>query len=156
MKLVFITVSSSKEPWCEQARELYLEKIGRFFPVEVVEIRSAKKDRGSQVQKKQEESEKILEKLKPNDFVFLCDENGKAMPSEAWADRFQKLMNQSTGRLVFIVGGAFGVNDEVKKASHQLLNLSPFVLNHLVAQVVLMEQVYRALTIIRGLPYHNA
>ncbi|MEY4615932.1 MAG: hypothetical protein RJB66_892 [Pseudomonadota bacterium] len=157
LKIVLLTIVSNNEPWFQKARELYTEKINYMAKFEVEAIKASKIDRANAEQKKKLESEMLLKALKPNDFVVLLDERGKALDSLRLAQWFERENSQSTSkRMVFIIGGAFGVDEDIKKRAQLTLQLGPWTLNHLVAQTVLLEQIYRMLTIIKGLPYHNA
>ena len=106
--------------------------------------------------KKKIESEMFFKFIKPEDLVVLLDEKGKSFSSLQFAQWMEKEgLSQSYKRIIFIIGGAFGVSDEIKKRARMTLQMGPWTLNHLVAQTVLLEQIYRAFTIIKGLPYHN-
>ncbi len=156
MKIVLLTIVSNKEPWFQEAKNLYVEKINHFVKFEVEGLKASKQDRASAEQKKKIEGEMLLKYLKSDDFVVLLDERGKSLNSiqfSQWLER--EGFQSSQKRIVFIVGGAFGVAEEVKKRAQLTLQMGPWVMNHLVAQTVLMEQIYRALTIMKGLPYHN-
>ena len=156
MKLVLLTIVSNKEPWFLKVKDLYMEKINYFIKFEYEGFKSNKLERDNSEQKKKNESELMLKFIKPTDFVVLLDESGKFLNSIQFAKWIEKEGVQSSSkRLVFIIGGAFGVSDELKRRANMTLQMGPWTLNHLVAQTVLLEQIYRAMTIIKGLPYHN-
>ena len=156
MKLVLLTIVSNNEPWFQQAKELYAQKINHFVPFEIEALKASKVDRGQADLKKKLESEMLLKWLKPTDFVVLLDEKGKSFDSLKLAQWYEKeLAHSSSKRMVFVIGGAFGVNEELKKRAQVVLTMGPWTLNHLVAQTVLLEQIYRMMTITKGLPYHN-
>jgi 23S rRNA (pseudouridine1915-N3)-methyltransferase len=157
MKVVLLTVISNKEPWFQEARELYIEKINHFVKFELEGLKATKLERGSAERKIKAESEQMLKYLKPDDLVILLDEKGKSLSSIQFAAWLNKSGFESAcKRMVFIIGGAFGVSSELKQRAQLTLQMGPWTLNHLVAQTVLLEQIYRALTIIKGLPYHNS
>lgn len=157
MKIVLLTIVSNNEPWFQKAKELYVEKINYFNKFEIEALKASKIDRANAEQKKKIESEMLLKAIKPNDYVVLLDERGKTMDSIRLAQWFEKESSQSASkRMIFVIGGAFGVDEDVKKRANLTLQLGPWTLNHLVAQTVLLEQLYRMMTIIKGLPYHNA
>ena len=155
MKLVFLRVETKSPEWFSRAQELYLKKIKNFYPLEEIEIRSPQIQRKDQAQKIEEEAKKILAKIKPNDWVILFDEKGKSFSSLNFASELQLRMERSPSRIVFVIGGAFGVSDLVRERAQDTVSLSPMTMNHLVAQVMAYEQVYRALTIQKNIPYHN-
>jgi 23S rRNA (pseudouridine1915-N3)-methyltransferase len=156
MKFVLLHVSSSKDNWLESVGEVYVEKIRHFVPFEWTAINSKKLGRLASAAKLKLESEEVLNFLTPQDYVVLFDENGKNMKSEVFSQMLDKILLSGKKRCVWIIGGAFGVSDEVRARAQQKVSLAPFVMNHQVAQVVAMEQIYRGFTILKGLPYHNA
>ncbi|HKI61691.1 MAG TPA: 23S rRNA (pseudouridine(1915)-N(3))-methyltransferase RlmH [Mariprofundaceae bacterium] len=108
--------------------------------------------RGKQVsQRKQEEEKQIL--AQAHDGFILFDERGKALSSIAWADRLRGL--KADARLDFVIGGADGVSDAVRQAAAQCWSLSVLTLPHQLARAIVMEQLYRAFTILQGHPYHR-
>ncbi len=156
MKIVLLTITSNKEKWFQELKELYLKKINYFVSFEIEALKAPKMDRAQATEKKKKESEQLLKYLKPEDLVVLLDEGGKNWSSLQFAQWVEREgLSQSYKRIVFMVGGAYGVSDEVKMRAKVILQMGPWTLNHLVAQTVLLEQVYRAFTIIKGLPYHN-
>ncbi|MFP5518420.1 MAG: 23S rRNA (pseudouridine(1915)-N(3))-methyltransferase RlmH [Bdellovibrionia bacterium] len=155
MKVVFLTVATAKEEWADQAIGLYLKKLNHFFPTEYRSLKPKKYSRDSSEIKKQEDSVLLLESISKDDFVFLLDEKGQTLDSLQFSKKIETVLMSGKKRIVFVVGGAFGVSEELKKRADLQLSLSKMVFNHLVAQVVVCEQVYRALTIKNNLPYHN-
>lgn len=155
MKFVFLHLSSAREDWCDEAVDLYVKKISHFVDFEIVALKPKKASRSDWAAKVQDETEAILQYLKPADELVLFDERGKALTSEKFAGEIRRLHDSGKKRIVFLIGGAFGVGDDVKKRARVQFALAPFVMNHLVAQVVALEQIYRSFTIIRNLPYHN-
>lgn len=155
MQFVLVHFSTAKEPWNEMAVELYTKKIKHFVDFEVHQIKPSKNNRSQSKEKLKEEAEKLLKFLKPGDEIILFDEKGKSLSSEKFSSFLDQLSMSGKKRIIFVVGGAFGVSDQIKEIAQQKINLSPFVLNHLVAMTVVLEQIYRAFTIKTGLPYHN-
>jgi 23S rRNA (pseudouridine1915-N3)-methyltransferase len=156
MKFIFLKIETSKEKWSEEATNLYIEKLKHFVHFEVVALNSKKISRAGSSQKLELESQEILEFLKSDDFVVLFDERGKSLDSPGFSKQVSRIMDSGKKRCVWIIGGAFGVADGVQKRADLKISLAPFVMNHLVAQTVALEQIYRAFTIIKNLPYHNA
>jgi 23S rRNA (pseudouridine1915-N3)-methyltransferase len=156
MKAKFLSVETKTEPWVEAAKALYQKKIQPFFPIEIEEIKSPSLDRDDAVAKRKLEAEKILKKIKPTDFVVLFDETGRSFPnSEAFATEMGKTLDRSPSQLVFVVGGAFGFDESLRSRAQAAWSLGGLTFNHWIAQVVALEQLYRALTILRRIPYHN-
>jgi 23S rRNA (pseudouridine1915-N3)-methyltransferase len=155
-KIIFLSVETQKEDWALEAQNLYSEKIKRFFDFEILKIKSPSIARDNKDQKVQEESKLILSKIKTDDYFVLFDEEGKAFDSIEFAKNFKKIQESNPKRIVFLIGGAFGVSEEVKKRANQKLSLSKMVMNHHVALSMALEQLYRTFTILKGIPYHNS
>ncbi|HRO66365.1 MAG TPA: 23S rRNA (pseudouridine(1915)-N(3))-methyltransferase RlmH, partial [Pseudobdellovibrionaceae bacterium] len=105
--------------------------------------------------KKTAESDLILEYLKSDDYVILFDEKGESLDSRGFARRLEQALGSSKKRLVFLIGGAFGVEEPVRKRADRILSLSPLTMNHVLAKTMAWEQIYRSFTILKNLPYHN-
>lgn len=105
-------------------------------------------------QQKEKESEALLKKLKKNDTLILCDERGKNYRSLEFAQFIERELSTLRGSLVFAIGGAYGFTPELL-SSHIKIRLSDFTFPHHLARLVLTEQVYRALSIVRGTGYHH-
>ena len=155
MKFVFLNCASANEKWAEQAEEVYVKKISAFVPFEIKKIKISKSARDDKEFKVKTDSESILKELKSDDYVVLFDERGKAFSSREFSQKVQNILNTGKKRTVFIIGGAFGVDESIKERADLQVSLSKMVFNHLVAQTVCLEQVYRAFMIIKNIPYHN-
>jgi 23S rRNA (pseudouridine1915-N3)-methyltransferase len=155
MKFVLLMMTTAKEPWAQAAKDLYTQKINPFLPFEIKELKPKKSARTQKEYKLKEESELILDELSSDDFVILFDERGQSISSEDFSRQIDKALSSSKKRTVFIIGGAYGVDQSVRARAQLIVSFSKMVMNHLVAQTVALEQIYRALTILRGLPYHN-
>lgn len=155
MKFILYNLATAKEAWADEAARLYTQKISYFTPFEIQTLKPKKSSREEAAQKKKEESELILSTLSKEDFVILFDERGKTFNSIEFSKKLESVLSSSKKRGVFIIGGAYGVNDEVRARAQLVVTLSPMVMNHLLAQTVALEQIYRAFTILKNLPYHN-
>ncbi|MEQ1877540.1 MAG: 23S rRNA (pseudouridine(1915)-N(3))-methyltransferase RlmH [Bdellovibrionia bacterium] len=155
MKLVLLSIETSKQGWFESVSDLYSGKISHYLPFEFKRLKSKDRSRDAQDRKIEEEGRLILDNLETSDFVILCDEKGTACDSKAFAKKMISAVESGKKRLVFVIGGAYGVADEIKARANWTWSLAPMTLNHFIAQTVAMEQIFRALTIWRGVPYHN-
>jgi 23S rRNA (pseudouridine1915-N3)-methyltransferase len=153
MKLMTIKSSSSK--WLEVASQEYTEKINFFQKFEFIQLPSSKKSRLDQNQKIKEESELIIKNIKQQDYLILFDQHGKKLTSLDASKKVANLRLHGTKGIVFLIGGAYGVNDEIKKRANETWSISDFVLNHHVATLVVLEQIYRIFMILNNKPYHN-
>lgn len=156
MKFVVLSIQSSKEVWFVQACHEFLNKIKRYQQIDLLEMKSVRLGRAVSDNKVKLESDLILSQISHADLVVLFDQNGKSYTSNTFSVELEKLkLHGGSKRIVFIIGGAFGVNAELKKRADLIVSLSTMVMNHHVAQVVVLEQIYRAICIEKNLPYHN-
>lgn len=153
MKL--ITVQSSKSDWLDRVADEYVEKINFFQKFELINLKASKHGRDDSANKKKGDSEIITKALKPDDYVILFDETGKTLNSVQFSQKIEKLQTSGIRRITFVIGGAFGVDETIKKRAKETWKLSDLVFNHHIALAVTLEQIYRAFTIIKNKPYHN-
>lgn len=155
MKFVFLSCASASETWSDEVEALYEKKISPFVSFEIKKLKIKKTSRDDKETKVKGDSDQLLSELKPDDYVILFDERGQSLDSRKFSEKIQKVLLSGKKRTVFIIGGAYGVDDRVRAKSQLTLCLSPMVMNHLVAQTVALEQIYRSFTILKNLPYHN-
>jgi 23S rRNA (pseudouridine1915-N3)-methyltransferase len=110
----------------------------------------------SEMDLRRKEADCILEWLEKDDYLVLLDEKGKSLSSEKLASFLQSRANESTKRVVFLIGGAFGVDDRLKKRAQLMWSLSALVFPHQLVRLILAEQLYRAATILRNEKYHHS
>lgn len=156
MKFVLYNLATAKEAWADEAARLYTQKISHFNSFEIQTLKPKKSSREGAAQKKKEESDLILASLSSDDFVVLFDERGKTLNSIEFSKKIESILSSSKKRAVFIIGGAYGVTEDVRTRAQLVVTLSPLVMNHILAQTVALEQIYRAFTIIKNFPYHNS
>jgi 23S rRNA (pseudouridine1915-N3)-methyltransferase len=131
-------------------------KIKRYTKFEMIATPQNPKNEKTIEEQKESEGERVMKKIDPRDYVVLMCERGKSFTSEKFAsDVLAKSGDLGHGRLVFVIGGPFGHGKEVERRADVSLRLSEMVMNHRVARMVLLEQIYRAWTIVRGEPYHH-
>ncbi len=156
MKIIFLVVGKTNEKWVETAIDAYEKRIKHYAPfqIEVIpEVKAAKSLTEDQVKAK--EAESILPWVKPENCVILLDERGETYTSEGFATLLQKKMNAGVKNLIFVVGGPYGFSQTVYDAVKERLSLSSMTLTHQMVRVLFVEQVYRAMTILKGEPYHH-
>ncbi len=155
MEVRLIYIQGTKEPWLESAESLYLDKIKPYCKTSVLKIKSSRFERADEKIKLQSESEQILEHLAPSDFFILLDQTGKSPSSLEFSALLRAKWDSGVRTVTFVIGGAFGVSDSVKKRANLTISFSKMTLNHHVARLVLLEQIYRAMMIMKNKPYHN-
>ncbi len=156
-RLRLITVGPVRTPHFKAALTDYSSRINRFmsFAAESVAAVGLKKEGPADVSRAQsEEGQRILKRVAPPETLVALDKGGRGFSSEQWADWLGRRLDQGD-RLCFVVGGAWGLDRAVLDRAAWTLSLGPMTLAHELCAVVLGEQLYRALTILRGVPYHK-
>ncbi|PLX90132.1 MAG: 23S rRNA (pseudouridine(1915)-N(3))-methyltransferase RlmH [Desulfuromonas sp.] len=158
MKLTVLCVGKLSIPFLREGAEEYRQRLKRYLPVEEIELkeekRGGKKARADFV--RNSEAEALLAKIPPSSYVIGLDEKGRRASSEQLATTLDKHMTTGTNNLCLLIGGAYGLTDELRRQCDSLLSLSDMTMTHQMARMFLYEQLYRAMTIIRGEPYHNS
>ena len=156
MKLQFWAIGKNNEAYVKTGIEEFTKRIANYFKVEW-NIIPVPKNAGmlSEMDLKKKEGETILEWLGKDDYLVALDEKGKQFSSKKLADFIQTRANESTRRVVFVIGGAFGLDDAVLKKANYIWSLSELTFPHQLVRLVLAEQVYRACTIIKNEKYHH-
>ena len=157
MKIQFWSVGKNHESYIKEGVDIFTRRIGHYYPVEW-SIIPMPKNAGtlSEMDLKKKESEMIMGLLQQTDYLVLMDEKGKEMSSEELAGFIESRGNESIKNIVFLIGGAYGVTDEIKKRAHYKWSLSRLVFPHQLVRLILAEQIYRACTIIRNEKYHHS
>lgn len=156
MKFVLLTLKSAKPTWVKEGLDDYLRKIDPLQKIEMVELAGASgASRENSEVKKKEDSKVLSHYLKAEDWVILFDETGASLDSEGFAKKLNQFQLSGKKRVIFVIGGAYGVDDGLKKRANLVLSLSKLVMNHWIAQLMALEQIYRGFSILKSLPYHN-
>jgi 23S rRNA (pseudouridine1915-N3)-methyltransferase len=140
MKLAVIAVGKLKERHWVEACDEYLKRLRRYLPCEMVEVRSGAE---------------LLGRCPARHARWVLDERGRELTSEELARQLERRMTQGAAGIAFVIGGADGVPEDARNDAELTLALGRMTLAHRLARLVLLEQLYRALTIIRGEPYHR-
>ena len=150
MKFRFVWVGKTRNKNYLALQDEYLQRLSHFVKCETVEIRDSAHHDG-----KETEGKLILEKLNQTPFVCLLDVTGRKISSPELAKEIEKWQNAGTKEISFVIGGADGVSTEVAQRADLVLSLSFLTFTHEMARVVMLEQLYRAHTIIKGFPYQK-
>jgi len=156
LRLSILWVGRTKDRRLADLIEDYLKRIGRYCRLEITEVRDASRESsGGPAKRMEEEGRRILKSLRPGELSVVLDERGKEMTSQAFAAFLGRRLEESPAGVRIIIGGAFGLSDEVKEAAAHQCALSRMTLTHEMARVVALDQIYRAFTILRGEGYHH-
>lgn len=150
MRFRFIWVGKTRDMSYRALQEDYLGRLGHFVNCEVVEIADAKPPGRKEI-----EGKRILEKVNHRTFVCLLDVNGKCPTSQGLAKNVEEWQNRGLKEIAFIIGGSEGVSADIAERADHVLSLSFLTFTHEMARVVILEQLYRAYTIIKGFPYQK-
>ncbi|MDO4839508.1 MAG: 23S rRNA (pseudouridine(1915)-N(3))-methyltransferase RlmH [Desulfovibrionaceae bacterium] len=149
-----VCVGRVKTAWWKDACAEYAKRLSRFRKLEVVEVKDA--ESASDMRRRIEtEGKRILEALEKSDRVVVLDERGRDCTSQELAKKIDSWDGLGQGSIAFVIGGPFGLSDEVRQRAFFLLRLSAMTMPHELARVVLMEQLYRAESIRSNVPYHH-
>lgn len=150
MRFRFIWIGKTKDKNWKALQEDYLRRLSHFVKCEIVEI----KDQAAP-NLKEIEGKRIIENLNQNSFVCVLDVAGRSLSSPDLSRELEKWQNRGLKEIAFVIGGAEGVSSEVAQMADFSLSLSFLTFTHEMARVVMLEQLYRAFTIIKGFPYQK-
>ena len=157
MNITLLMIGNTSEAFVVEGYEIFTKRLKhyiKFKEVIIPDIKDRKHLNADQV--KEREAVLILEKLAASNYSVLLDERGKEFSSIEFAGFLQKTMNAGTRELFFIIGGAYGVAESVKQKADLTISLSQMTFTHQVIRLLFAEQLYRAMTILKNEPYHNA
>ena len=154
MKIRLLFVGKSDDAEYARGVARYVERTSRFVPAEVVIVREEKPGAKPDAAKiRKAEGERLLAALKPRDLAVLCDAGGRERTSEEFARELRGWLDQSPSSVAFLVGGALGLDLDLRPRARAILPLSRMTLPHQLARLVLAEQVYRAVARLKGVAY---
>ena len=153
MKLSIFSVGKSHDSYIKEGVDQFTKRITHYYQIDWQLISPSKLTDAIQIKKA--EAISILKTLTTTDVLILLDEKGKMLSSPGLANLMQQKANQSAQRIVFLIGGAYGVDDEIKKRANFTWSLSELVFPHMLVRLILAEQVYRACSILANEKYHH-
>ena len=155
MRVTLLTVGKTDIKWVSEGLEVYASRLRHYIPFEIKEIPELKNVSAlSRDQIKTQEGKLILKSVKDSDLLILLDERGREQRSVEFADFLQKKFSQGRD-IVFVIGGAYGFSPEVYDRADSMLSLSKMTFSHQMVRTIFVEQLYRALTIMKGESYHH-
>lgn len=156
MKICLLVIGKTDEAYLQQGIELFLKRIPHYISFEMKVIPDLKNSKNlSELQQKEKEGELILLQKGQSDELFLLDESGPEYSSVEFARFLEKKMISGVKRLVLVIGGPYGFSDRVYGQSNGKISLSRMTFSHQMVRLIFVEQLYRALTILKGEPYHH-
>ncbi len=156
MKVVLLTVGKTDEAAYRSLIADYKKRINFYIPFEIEYIPDIKQRKGlSEKEQKSLEGELILKRLQPGDHLVLLDDKGRQNRSVEFARWMEVKSHSVSKRLVFVIGGPYGFSDEIYTRTNEQLSLSKMTFTHQMVRLIFVEQLYRAMTILKGEPYHH-
>ncbi|MGM0140192.1 rRNA large subunit m3Psi methyltransferase RlmH [Enterococcus sp. DIV0755b] len=159
MQIKIIAVGKLKEKYLVQGIKEYMKRLGGYTKIELIEVADEKAPENlsaAQMQQvKDKEGERILAKIKEQDYVFALAIEGENPTSEAFAKQMAQLMVQGKSHFVFVIGGSLGLSTAVMKRSNAAISFGKMTYPHQLMRLILVEQIYRAFRINHGEPYHK-
>ncbi len=154
MKINVIAVGKPKQKFIQEESISYLRRLGSGLSTEITFLSDS--TRMKDTSKAMENEEKlILKSVSDRDYVILLDERGKMMSSEDFSGHLFSLLENTSGKIAFVIGGPFGVTRSIRQRSDEMLSLSLMTVTHEMCLLLLSEQIYRAVMIERNSPYHH-
>lgn len=156
MKVELWQIGKTAFPYLEEGIRIYEARLLRYLPFQLEtlpDVKNAQKLSGEQLKVK--EGALVLSRLKAEDYLVLLDERGKMHSSVEWAKQIERELMLSHKRMIFLIGGAYGFSPSVYDRANSTLSLSKMTFSHQMIRLFFLEQLYRAMTILRNEPYHN-
>lgn len=159
MNIKIISVGKLKEKYLVQGISEYTKRLSKYCKITLVEVPDEKAPEKlsdtEMIQVKEKEGERILAKIKEQEYVFALAINGKNPSSEDFAATLDKLQTSGKSQFVFVIGGSLGLSDQVLKRSNAQISFGKMTYPHQLMRLILVEQIYRAFRINAGEPYHK-
>ena len=157
MHIQFWTIGKNHEPYVNAGISDFTKRINNYFPASWKIISSIKNaSLHTEQDLKRKEGELILKMLESYDYLVTLDENGKSFNSVQLSSFLQQRANESSRNLIFLIGGAYGIDQTVLNRANHIWSLSALTLPHQLVRLILAEQIYRACTILRNEKYHHS
>lgn len=156
MNIVLLTVGKTEASYWKEAQAEYQRRLQHYVPFELQVLPDIKNTKNlTKTEQKNQEGVLIRKALQAGDWCVLLDEQGKEYTSMEFAAYLEKKIQIVSRRLVFVIGGPYGFSDEVYQIASERLSLSKMTFSHQMIRPIFVEQLYRAMTILRGEPYHH-
>jgi 23S rRNA (pseudouridine1915-N3)-methyltransferase len=155
-KIRIIVVDRTRASFLKEGEEAYLSRLRNYAPVEWIEVKPVKISKGRNAEEiLGEEAREIKRHILPKDYVIALERAGRQYGSEELAAWLEGLFGKGMGSLAFVIGGPLGLSGQITSQAKGVLSLSRLTLTHEMTRLILLEQLYRAFTILRGEKYHK-
>ena len=154
MKINVVCIGSIKEKYYSDAISEYLKRLSKFYNIEIIELKEEKMPKNysnADIKNVKTKESLAMEKVMKG-YVIILDERGEQFSSVKMAEKLSKIM-LSNSTISFVIGGSWGLSEDIKKKANMLLSFSKFTFPHQLMRVVLLEQLYRQTTILNNIPY---
>ncbi|QZT36346.1 23S rRNA (pseudouridine(1915)-N(3))-methyltransferase RlmH [Halosquirtibacter xylanolyticus] len=156
MKVTFLVIGKTDQKYLQEGIKIFEKRLGHYLPYEMKIIPDIKNNRKlSESQQKEKEGELILQQVQNSDTVVLMDERGENFDSIGFSKYLEKKMVMGTRNLIFVIGGPYGFSDKVYDRANGKISLSRMTFSHQMVRLIFVEQLYRAMTILKNEPYHH-
>ena len=156
MQIKLIAIGKTDRKEYEAIIADFQKRVGFYIKFDFEIVPDIKNNKNlSEEQQKLQEGRLFLQKIQSQDVVVLLDEHGKTFNSVHFANYLQKKMNASTKQLIFLIGGPYGFSEEIYQRANEKISLSEMTFSHQMIRFIFIEQLYRAMTILRHEPYHH-
>lgn len=156
MKTVLVQIGKTDKDYLRRGVDDFVSRIKKIIPFEIHTLADLKNRKTlTQSEQLNEEAQRFIKFFKPGDYIILLDERGKDLDSIAFSGFLSTAFNNSYRRLIFVIGGPYGFNELLYSRADYRISLSSMTFSHQLVRLLFAEQLYRALSIIKGYPYHN-
>lgn len=156
MKIIFLAVGKTSTDYIKKGISIYSERIPHYVPFEIKELADVKPGKNADTERQKElEGNAILKEVANSDYLCLLDERGKEYTSRQFSEFINNKMITLPSKLFFVVGGPYGFSKDVYQRANSQISLSKMTFSHEMIRLFFVEQIYRAMTILRGEPYHH-
>ena len=156
MKITLLAIGKTNTKYLQEGIEQYIKRLSHYIPFEFKILPDVKTTKGlTQEKQKGMEGQMFLNCIQSGDVVVLLDEKGKEMTSREFSVYLDKKMVTVAKNLIFVIGGPYGFSQEMYNRANEKLSLSKMTFSHEMIRLFFIEQIYRAMTILKGEPYHH-
>lgn len=156
MKITLLAIGKTNTKYLQEGIEQYIKRLSHYIPFEFRILPDVKTTKGlTQEKQKEMEGQMFLNCIQSGDVVVLLDEKGKEMTSREFSVYLDKKMVTVAKNLIFVIGGPYGFSQEMYNRANEKLSLSKMTFSHEMIRMFFIEQIYRAMTILKGEPYHH-